>query len=1237
MTRFTRRLVVVLAATVAVLFLLAGSAWANLDSQPAKGILGSSRTNPSPPADAAEYADLWWRQGWGNSVMPQIYLNPPESMLPTVDGVIIGTLYTIDQAPGTSVNASNPQNYDFSTYGGTSFNVGPYGTNQAGTFDLLTVAINLSRPPEGTWYMHYKFVSTMRASSTTLHAQFNIDRTPPSQVSSVTISSDVSGPPVATSTSSTWTPSSRAVIKWQAGEQDVLSLVANSGVAYYQVLVDDQPFVPESTTTPVQGRVYSAPWLPHPSSITIENMPSGRHKVSVVAVDRATNRSVESTPVYFESDPDTPTITFTAPTGTLTPRSNAISVAASDAAGNPSVAFGITGGSLGTSMVTMATLTAPPYTITPNLTGLPAGAYSLVATATDSYGRTAVATHAVNFTPTSGYVGDSAVRIPIGQNIGTSLTNPGALDDVDTWWRQGWGNSLYPQFTLNTPVPPALADWVIAGILYGVTTSTADIDLTNPDAYYRSARGDGMNLDKVIDMQGVYKYPPATGWRSSPVPGATSAIEGPWYLNLVWITSQGTATDFTYHVPMGIDITPPSAVESLSVSPSHDPADATTTVLTTSRVEISWAPKQYDALAGVGYFQILFDGNSAIPDGPTKPTQGRVYDIQGVTPHGTTIENLPPGRHVISVAAVDRATNVGPSVSATITSDPDTPTIAFTSPLTNVLSKKTLFSVNATDMAGDPTVRFYFDSVATATITSPPYAFKPNLDGAPSGEHTITATVTDLAGRQVTISKQVSFSNSSVSSGFMIDGGPRLMEHASDYVSVSNPVTDRWRVDSNGLAWGNSLYPDFSLKLSPDATGFADNNEGDVVGMLYDVVRSPRLINQQDPESYFRSVRSLADKDSTHLDQTLDMASLMSYPPVGGWPTPTPGTEQPVEGVWALQYKAYTDGGWAESYTNYVPFGIDLTPPSAPLGLAASPTTGTAMSGATTAGTRMHFTWLTSDYDLLSGVAYYQVLLDGLKIVPDGADDQGRVIDIPDRIDPAVTLENLTAGRHTFSVEAVDRAGNVGEATSVVVYSDPDTPTISITSPSGSAIGVNPSIAATASDAGGVASVVFRLNGTVILTKTSAPYSGQVDLSAFASGDQTLTATVTDRLGRQVTTAKVVTLDRTALQISSVSASCSKRKLTLKFNVNRAATVTASLKIARTSKTLSSSGSGHYTFTYTYPKKNSRYPSPLSFKETYTLSALDSLGNSTSKSNKITIKIARLVKVGASGVKIVYY
>ncbi len=162
---------------------------------------------------------------------------------------------------------------------------------------------------------------------------------------------------------------------------------------YYEVLIDDKPIIPEKNTLPEQGRVYAAPshlegTFPFPSSIVVENMPPGAHKVSVVAVDRATNRG-PAVSGYYYSDPDTPTITITAPTNGLLKSTLYIAAEAADAAGDPTVKFALDGSNI-------ATFTAPPYRFKPNLTSVTPGAHVLSATATDRLGRSVTTTMAVS-------------------------------------------------------------------------------------------------------------------------------------------------------------------------------------------------------------------------------------------------------------------------------------------------------------------------------------------------------------------------------------------------------------------------------------------------------------------------------------------------------------------------------------------------------------------------------------------------------------------------------------------------------------------------------------------------------------------------------------------------------------------------------------------------------------------------------------------------------------------------
>jgi len=121
--------------------------------------------------------------------------------------------------------------------------------------------------------------------------------------------------------------------------------------------------------------------------------------------------------------------------------------------------------------------------------------------------------------------------------------------------------------------------------------------------------------------------------------------------------------------------------------------------------------------------------------------------------------------------------------------------------------------------------------------------------------------------------------------------------------------------------------------------------------------------------------------------------------------------------------------------------------------------------------------------------------------------------------DVSVTWDGggLSDGPHTYRVSAIDLAGNYSEATGAVTI-DNTSPTVSITNPANNEK-INPALytlKASASDASGVASVEFLLNGTSIgMASESAPgvYSLTYDFTALKNKWRTLTARATDNAG----------------------------------------------------------------------------------------------------------------------------
>ena len=124
------------------------------------------------------------------------------------------------------------------------------------------------------------------------------------------------------------------------------------------------------------------------------------------------------------------------------------------------------------------------------------------------------------------------------------------------------------------------------------------------------------------------------------------------------------------------------------------------------------------------------------------------------------------------------------------------------------------------------------------------------------------------------------------------------------------------------------------------------------------------------------------------------------------------------------------------------------------------------------------------------------------------------------------TFASNTAGDYTLKAVATDNLGASAEVSSTFTLTAVNQdlpPSLTITNPANGIefdVGSVVSLSADASDAeGSVTDVVFELDGAVLATDATAPYS--VDWTAARAGSYQLTVTATDNVGNQ--TAKSVT------------------------------------------------------------------------------------------------------------------
>jgi hypothetical protein len=207
----------------------------------------------------------------------------------------------------------------------------------------------------------------------------------------------------------------------------------------------------------------------------------------------------------------------------------------------------------------------------------------------------------------------------------------------------------------------------------------------------------------------------------------------------------------------------------------------------------------------------------------------------------------------------------------------------------------------------------------------------------------------------------------------------------------------------------------------------------------------------------------------------------------------------PAAGTHSLTATAYDAAGL--SSTSSVTFTVPSTPPAntPPTVSITSPTAGESVSGT--------LSYAANAIDNV-GVSRVEFRLDGTLIATDTTAPYGGTAATP------------AAGTHSLTATAFDAAG-LSSTTSVTftVPSSPPAntpPTVSITSPSaGQPVTGTLTFAADATDNAGVSRVEFRLDGALIATDSSAPYSGSV--AAPADGAHTLTATAYDAAGLTAT------------------------------------------------------------------------------------------------------------------------
>ena len=214
-----------------------------------------------------------------------------------------------------------------------------------------------------------------------------------------------------------------------------------------------------------------------------------------------------------------------------------------------------------------------------------------------------------------------------------------------------------------------------------------------------------------------------------------------------------------------------------------------------------------------------------------------------------------------------------------------------------------------------------------------------------------------------------------------------------------------------------------------------------------------------------------------------------------------------------VKFRAYDNAGNAEPINSAL-IQVDMAPPSTTLNCAGSPCSGSSWYPT---GVSLSLT----STDTASGVAQIRYTTNGT--VP--TKTTGTIYTSPFAI----------AATTTINYRAYDNAGNLENNHVLTVQIDPTAPTATLTAPNpGAIVSGTVTLSATAADGGGsgVARVDFLVDGNIVGSASSSPYSFSWNSASVTDGNHTIVARAVDGAGNQgaSTTITVTTGNTNLLQ-----------------------------------------------------------------------------------------------------------
>ena len=448
------------------------------------------------------------------------------------------------------------------------------------------------------------------------------------------------------------------------------------------------------------------------------------------------------------------------------------------------------------------------------------------------------------------------------------------------------------------------------------------------------------------------------------------------------------------------------------------------------------------------------------------------------------------------------------------------PTVSITAPASgSTISGTATVNANAVPASGATisNCELRVDGGLVGTDTASPYSWSLNTASYTNGQHTLNVTATDNGGRKGYAQISVTVSNvanptvtiTSPSSGATV-GGTITIAGSATAASGASVSSVELRVDGTSVgadttspySWtlNTKSYSKGTHTLNLTATDNSARKGYAQISVTFN--NDPPIVSYSSPASgaVVSGTTSVSVTPTAYAGRTIASVQLRIDSTVIGSLTASPYT-------WSINSNTLSNGAHTLNvtatdslgYVGYAQRSITVSNPS-PVVSITSPTNGAQVKGSVT---------VTVSATSSSAISYVALYLDSNSV--------GNKTVSP----YTFTLNTLSYadGQHNLRAVAGDQYGRTGEIQITVTVNNTGgaaaVPVVSISAPTNGAT-LNGTITVTASVTSSktISSVSVRLDGVVIFTKTSSPYSWSLGTGSYADGAHMLNVTATDSAGK---------------------------------------------------------------------------------------------------------------------------